>query len=78
MLRDSNQSFCALPQGKACFFSRGKMIMGVAHFIDACIERVSTLAGPPWGTRHLIGLKLAGIDVIISFPSLSGPYMFIS
>ena len=40
-------------------------IIGVARFIDACLERVYTSATLPWGTRHLISPELAGKDVMI-------------
>ncbi len=70
MLWDSNQNIFALPQGDAMLlFMWQDDIIGVARFIDACLVRVCTLAGSPWGTRHLISPKLAEKDVMISFPS---------
>ena len=40
-------------------------IIGVAQFIDACLERIYTLAGPPVGDRHLISPEFAGKHVMI-------------
>ena len=35
--------------------------VGVARFIDACLNQLAL----PWGTRHLISPKLAGKHVIM-------------
>ena len=48
------------PQGERIIW-QGDSI-GVARFIDACLERVLALS---WGTRHLISPELAGKDVTI-------------
>ena len=43
-------------------------IIGVARFIDVCLERVSTSAGPPMGDQasdDLISPELAGNDVML-------------
>ena len=45
-------------------------IISVApRFIEACLERVYTSAGPPMGTRHLISPELAG-NVIVTLQLL--------
>ena len=46
-------------------------IIGVARFIDACLERVCTSPGPPVETRHLISPELARKDVMILLRLLS-------
>ena len=57
------------PQGDAMIlFMWQDDIIGVARFIDACLER--SLECPhqlalPWGTRHLISPELAGKGVMI-------------
>ena len=52
-----------LPLGLLCMWQDD--IIGVARFIDACLEGVYTSAGPPWGTRHVISPELAGDDVMM-------------
>ena len=50
------------PQGDGMILFRWQDdIIGVARFIDTCLERVYTSAGllGPWGTRHLISPELA-------------------
>ena len=43
-------------------------VVGVAQFIDACLERVYTSAGPRMGTRHVISPGLARTGVMILLP----------
>ena len=62
------QNLFQAPQGDAMIlFMWQDDIIGVARFIDACLERVNTSAGPPVGARHLISPELAGNDVMILF-----------
>ena len=47
-LRDRNKNLFEAPQGDAMIlFMWQDDIIGVARFIDACLERVSTSTGPP-------------------------------
>ena len=48
-LRDRYENLFQAPQGHAVilFMWQDDIIGGVARFIDACLERVSTSAGPP-------------------------------
>ena len=67
-LRDRYEDLFQAPQGDAMIlFMWQDDIIGVARFIDACLERVYTSAGRalPWGTRHLISPELAEKDVLI-------------
>ena len=65
-LRDRYENLFQAPQGDAMLlFMWQDDIIGVARFIDACLERMSTSAGPLVGTRHLISPELAGKDVMI-------------
>jgi hypothetical protein len=40
-------------------------IIGVARFIDACLEKCTHQLALPWGTRDLISPRLAGEDAMI-------------
>ena len=46
--------------------------IGVAHFIDACLEKCMHQLALPWGTRHLIGPELAGkeLKILLLCPSI--------
>ena len=51
-LRDRYEDLFQAPQGDAMIlFMWQDDIIGVARFIDACLERVSTSAGPPVGDQ---------------------------
>ena len=50
----------ALCTPKVMLFMWQDDIIGVARCIDACLKRVYTSAGLPWGTRHLISPESAG------------------
>ena len=56
-LRDRYENLFQAPQGDAMInlmnilFIWQDDIIGVARFIDACLERVSTSAGPPVGDQ---------------------------
>ena len=51
-LRDRYENLFQAPQGDAMLlFMWQDDIIGVARFIDACLERVSTSAGPPVGDQ---------------------------
>ena len=72
-MRDRYGNLFRAPQGDAMIlFMWQDDIIGVARFIDACLERVYTSAGPPVGTRHLISPELAGKDVRFFFFLHSG------
>ena len=64
-LRDRYQNLFQAPQGDAMLlFMWQDGIIGVARFIDACLEEGVHIS-LPWGTRHLISPELAGKDVKI-------------
>ena len=51
-LRDRYENLFQAPQGDAMtLFMWQDDIIGVARFIEACLERVSTSAGPPVGDQ---------------------------
>ena len=67
-LRDRYENLFQAPQGDAIIlFMWQDDIIGVACFIDACLERlyISAQLALPWGARHLISPKLAGKYVMI-------------
>ena len=70
-----NENLFQAPQHDAMtLFMWQEDIIGVARFIDACLECTHQLA-LPWGTRHLISRELAGTDVYVFFllqPQIQG------
>ena len=63
-LRNRNKNLFKVPHGDAMImFMWQDDTIGVARFIDACLE-IHQLA-LPWRTRHLISPRLSGKDVMI-------------
>ena len=65
-LRDRYENLFQAPPGDAVIlFMWQDDIIGVARFIDVCLERVYTQLALPREARHLISPELAGNDVMV-------------